>query len=305
MSRIKKHQCPSCGGDLTADNDKQMYRCTLCGSTYDYDYFREEQLHETDGTHLSRKEFGTVVDAYRSSLKTNPHDFSSLRGLMLASAFLKDIDDLVHAGEAKHFSYNSSIVNEVIECASEEDKEYFKKFARLYAGKKRQIDCDREIESLHRDRERIKAAMRLTEDTRRDYYIKAGRHGKWHPKAYFIFGWCNTVIFLILELIIAGVLASSGTGGEVAFMAVFGGLTLLIGIGVNFGYVFPRFKIMKEIDTYMEEFKNELSLTEEKIKELEAEAGELSEDIKKIINDFVWEDEYRITGKTRATAKYE
>ena len=305
MSRIKKHQCPSCGGDLTADNDKQMYRRTLRGSTYDYDYFREEQLHETDGTHLSRKEFGTVVDAYRSLLKTNPHDFSSLRGLMLASAFLKDIDDLVHAGEAKHFSYNSSIVNEVIECASEEDKEYFKKFARLYAGKKRQIDCDREIESLHRDRERIKAAMRLTEDTRRDYYIKAGRHGKWHPKAYFIFGWCNTVIFLILELIIAGVLASSGTGGEVAFMAVFGGLTLLIGIGVNFGYVFPRFKIMKEIDTYMEEFKTELSITEAKMRKLEAETEELSEGIRKIINDFVWEDEYRITGKTRATAKYE
>ena len=88
-------------------------------------------------------------------------------------------------------------------------------------------------------------------------------------------------------------------------MAVFGGLTLLIGIGVNFGYVFPRFKIMKEIDTYMEELKTELSLTEEKIKELEAEARELSEDIMKIINDFVWEDEYRTTGKTIATAEYE
>ena len=305
MSRIKKHQCPSCGGDLTVDNDMQMYSCTLCGSTYDYDHFREEQLHEKDGTHLSRKEFGTVVDAYRSSLKTNPHDFSALRGLMLAAAFLREMDDLVRAGEAKHFSYNSLIVKEVIECASEEDKEYFKKFARLYAGKKKQIDCNRKIESLHQDCERIEAAMRLTEDTRRDYYIKAGKYGKWHPKAYFIFGWCNTAFFLILELIIAGVLASSGTGGVAAFMAVFGGLTLLIGIGVNFGYVFPRFKIMKEIDTYMEELKTELSLTEEKIKELEAEARELSEDIMKIINDFVWEDEYRTTGKTIATAEYE
>lgn len=305
MSRIKKHQCPSCGGDLTVDNDMQMYRCTLCCSTYDYDHFREEQLHEKDGTHLSRKEFGTVVDAYRSSLKTNPHDFSALRGLMLAAAFLREMDDLVRAGEAKHFSYNSLIVKEVIECASEEDKEYFKKFARLYAGKKKQIDCNRKIESLHQDCERIEAAMRLTEDTRRDYYIKAGKYGKWHPKAYFIFGWCNTAFFLILELIIAGVLASSGTGGVAAFMAVFGGLTLLIGIGVNFGYVFPRFKIMKEIDTYMEELKTELSLTEEKIKELEAEARELSEDIMKIINDFVWEDEYRTTGKTIATAEYE
>lgn len=256
-------------------SDIQKYQCT-----------------SLDGTHLSRKEFGTVVDAYRLSLKTNPHDFSALRGLMLAAAYLKDMQGLVHADEAKHFSYNIAIVNEVIECASEEDKEYFKTFARLYADKKRMADCRREIESLHQDCNRIETAMQLAEDTRRDYYIKAGRHGKWHPKAYFIFGWCNTAFYLILELIIAVVLNSSGTGGAFAFMAVFGGFTLLIGAGVNFGYVFPRFKIMKEIDTYMEEFKAELSLTEEKIKEREAEADELSDDIRRYIRDLEIDRQY-------------
>ena len=244
-------------------------------------------------THLSRKEFETVVDAYRLALKTDPHDFSALRGLMLAAAFLKDMQGLVHAYESKHFSYNPSIVNEVIECASEEHKEYFKKFARLYADKKRLIDCYREIESLRQDCNRIESAMRLTEDTRRDYYIKAGRHGKWHPTAYFIFGWCNTALFIIVELIIAAVLAASGTGGAVTFLAIFGGVTLLIGVGVNLGYVFPRMKIMKEIDTYIEEYKNELTLTEMKMYRLESEAEDLSEDIRKIAKDFVWEDEYR------------
>lgn len=248
---------------------------------------------------MSRKEFETVVEAYRLSLKTNPHDFYALRGLILAAAFLKDMDGLVHADEAKHFSYNPIIVNEVIDCASEEDKEYFKKFAKLYADKKRQIDCSREIESLRQDCKRIETAMQLIEDTRRDYYIKAGKYGKWHPKAYFILGWCDTAFFLILEFIIAAVLDSSGTGGAVTFMAVFGGLTLLIGAGVNFGYVFPRFKIMKEIDTYIEEFKTELSITEAKIRKLEAENEELSEDIRKSINDFVWEDEYRTVSKTQ------
>ena len=256
-------------------SDIQKYQCT-----------------SLDGTHLSRKEFGTVVDAYRLSLKTNPHDFSALRGLMLAAAYLKDMQGLVHADEAKHFSYNSSIVNEVIECASEEDKEYFKKFARLYADKKRQIDCYREIESLRQDCNRIETAMQLAEDTRRDYYIKFSKGPRWHPKAYFIFGWCNTAFFLILELIIAGVLNSSGTGGAFAFMAVFGGLTLLIGIGVNFGYVFPKLKIMKEIVTYMEEFKTELSLAEEKIKEREAEADELSDDIRRYIRDLEIDRQY-------------
>ena len=216
---------------------------------------------------------------------SKPHDFYALRELMLSAAYLNDMDELALDAEAKHFSYNSKKVKEVIESASEEDKEYFKKFAGIYAVKKRKADCNREIESLYRERERIEAAMRLTEDTRRDYYIKAGRHGKWHPTAYFIFGWCNTALFIIVELIIAAVLAASGTGGAFAFMAVFGGFTLLIGIGVNLGYVFPRMKIMKEIDTYIEEYKAELSLAEEKIKEREAEADELSDDIRRYIRD--------------------
>ena len=53
MSNINKHQCPSCGGSLIVDNEKQMYRCTSCGSSYDYDYFREEKLHEMGETEMS------------------------------------------------------------------------------------------------------------------------------------------------------------------------------------------------------------------------------------------------------------
>jgi hypothetical protein len=223
---------------------------------------------------------------------SKPHDFYALRELMLSAAYLNDMDELALDAEAKHFSYNSKKVKEVLESASEEDKEYFKKFAGLYADKKRMADCRREIESLRQDCNRIETAMRLTEDTRRDYYIKAGRHGKWHPTAYFIFGWCNTALFIIVELIIAAVLAASGTGGAFAFMAVFGGLTLLIGAGVNLGYVFPRMKIMKEIDTYIEEYKTELSLAEEKIKEREAEAEELSDDIRRYIRDLEIDRQY-------------
>ena len=234
------------------------------------------------------------MDWEMAMIDKDPHDFYALRELMLPAAHLKDMDELALGAEAKHFAYNSKTVKEVCESAPEEDKEYFRIFAKLYAEKKRKADCNREIESLNRDLERIEAAMRLTEDTRRDYYIKAGRHGKWHPTAYFIFGWCNTALFIIVELIIAAVLAASGTGGAFAFMAVFGGFTLLVGIGVNFGYVFPRFKIMKEIDTYMEEFKAELSLTEEKIKEREAEAEELSEDISRGIKKNKKTDSMRV-----------
>ena len=136
MSNINKHQCPSCGGSLIVDNEKQMYRCTSCGSSYDYDYFREEKLHEMGETNLSRNEFGAAADAYRLLLKRDPHDFQALRGLMLAAANLKDMDGLVRKGDSKSFSYDPKLVSEVLGSASEEDKEYFEKLAKIYSDLK-------------------------------------------------------------------------------------------------------------------------------------------------------------------------
>lgn len=131
MGQIKKRQCPSCGGNLIDDSEKQIYRCASCGSSYDYDYFREEQLHEMGETYLSRGEVEAAVDAYRLILKKAPHDFLALRGLMLASAYLRDMDGLSSIGDAKHFSYDSQLVSEVLDAASEEDKEYFSEFAKI------------------------------------------------------------------------------------------------------------------------------------------------------------------------------
>ena len=135
MGQIKKRQCPSCGGNLIDDSEKQIYRCSSCGSSYDYDYFREEQLHEMGETYLSRGEVEAAVDAYRLILKKAPHDFLALRGLMLAAAYLRDMDGFSRIGDAKHFSYDSKLVGEVLDSASEEDKEYFSEFRKIYVNK--------------------------------------------------------------------------------------------------------------------------------------------------------------------------
>ena len=289
MTMFKKHQCPSCGGDLTVDNDKQMYCCTSCGSSYDYDYFREEKLNEMGETHLSRKEFGAAVDAYRLLLKKKPHDFSALRGLMLAAAYLKDIDGLVSIGEAKHFAYDSKIVREVIGSASEEDKEYFNEFAKIYSDKKLLIDCNREIISLRQERDRIEAAIRLTDDTRYDYYIHA-KGGDYPPKVMSIMDWCFTAFFFMLSLGIGAAVDSSGSGGMVLAVVIFGGLAIVIGCATNFGYVYPRIKAIKKIDSYINEFNVELGITIQKIKKYEDAAKRLSGEIKENIRAFIEKD---------------
>ena len=226
MSKIKKDQCPSCGGNLIDDSEKQMYRCTSCGSSYDYDYFREEKLHGLGETYLSRGESRAAVDAYKLILEKKPHDFLALRGLMLASAYLKDMDGFSRIVDAKHFSYDSQLVGEVLDAASEEDKEYFSEFEKIYVNKQKLIDCNREIESLRREREKIEAHIRFVDGTRYEYYFKT-KHGEQNPRFVFILVWCLTAFYSLPSFV--GALDNIDEGGISVFFAVFGVVALLIG----------------------------------------------------------------------------
>ena len=287
MGHIKKRQCPSCGGTLIDDSEKQIYRCTSCGSSYDYDYFREEQLHELGETYLSRGEVEAAVDAYRLILKKAPHDFLALRGLMLAAAYLKDMDGLSRIDDAKHFSYDPQLVGEVLDAASEEDKEYFSKFAKIYADKQKQIDCNREIKSLHRERESIEANIRFTDNTRYEYYFET-KSSQLHPKGVFIAVWCLTAFYSVPSLF--GIFDTDNESVMSIFFAIVCGLSLLIGCGINFLIVYPKMRMINAIDTDIRNLKIESEATAGKIRALETEAEELSDDIRKAISDLIRKD---------------
>ena len=286
MSKIKNNQCPSCGGNLIDDSEKQMYRCTSCGSSYDYDYFREERLHSMGETYLSRGEVKAAVDAYRLILEKAPHDFIALRGLMLAAAYLKDLDGFARISDARHFSYDSGLAGEVFDAASEEDKEYFSEFGKIYVNKEKQIGLNSEIKSLRQERERIEAKIRFTDNTRYEYYFET-KHGQHSPITIFILIWCFTGYFGISSII-----GSFGMNSAVmdAFLAIIGVLFLLVGICVNFFFVYPRMKAIRMIDAEVKELNVESDRTAEKIKALEAEVEELSDDIRKAVRDFVKKD---------------
>ena len=296
MGQIKKRQCPSCGGNLIDDSEKQIYRCSSCGSSYDYDYFREEQLHEMGETYLSRGEVEAAVDAYRLILKKAPHDFLALRGLMLAAAYLRDMDGFSRIGDAKHFSYDSKLVGEVLDSASEEDKDYFSEFRKIYVNKQKQIDCNREIKSLHRECESKESFIRLTDNTRYEYYIDS-KYGKQSPKPLFISVWILTALGSVPNLIRA--LGSIEEGGVSAFFAVVGGLALLIGLGINYLILYPRIKMIKKIDADIINLKNDLEATLKKIRELETESEKLSDDIRKAIQDLIRIDRQIVTDSVK------
>ena len=297
MGQIKNRQCPSCGGSMIGDSEKQIYRCISCGSSYDYDYFREEQLHEMGETYLSRGEVEAAVDAYRLILKKSPHDYFALRGLMLAAAYLKDIDGLAHIGEAKHFPYDSKLAGEVFDAASEEDKEYFSGFRTIYSYKKQWIDCNREIELLRRERKRTEGDIGVAKDACFEYYFH-GKHGsELHPNIIFIMVWCLIAFFCMPCL--GGIFDNIEDEESAIFFAVAGGLALLIGLAVNFLIVYPKMKTIKKIAAYIKELEAESEATARKIKALEAEAEQLSDDIGKAVQDLIRTDRLIVTDSVK------
>ena len=287
MSEIKKDKCPSCGGNLIDDSEKQLYRCASCGSSYDYDYFREEKLHGLGETYLSRGESRAAVDAYKLILEKKPHDFLALRGLMLAAAYLNDMDGFSRIGEANHFSYDSQLVDEVIDSASEEDKEYFTEFAKVYVNKQELVDRNREIGSLRREHESKESYIRLIDNTRYEYYIDS-KYGKQSPKPLFIIVWILTAIFSLPNIFRA--FDNIDEGRISVFFVVVGGVALLIGLGINFLILYPKMKMIKKIDAAIRDLKTESEATASKISTLETETEKLSDDVRKAIRDFVKKD---------------
>ena len=288
FGKIKQHQCPSCGGSLRIDSDKQMYHCTFCGSTYDYEYFREDRIHEAGETYLSRGEFMATTEAYEFMLKKDPHDFLALRGLMLAAAHLTDMSELDQ--DNKEFDYDSKIVSQVIENASEEDKKYFNEFAKVYAEKKRVFDCSEEIETLLEEKNKINSVITqnnkvgLGEDTSFD-----------GPVIAFIAMWVGAAFFMIMTFVFVKDLinAYASNSGDADFFlpfAIFFGAISLILIVVNILSYNSSMRKIRKMKKANAELYDEVNKIDDKISDLEKESSKLTGDIRRFIHDFVRKD---------------
>lgn len=298
MSITTKHQCPSCGGYLNVDNDKQMYRCASCGSTYDFDYFREEKLLELGVTYLARGEFKAAVDVFKLILQNDPHDFQANRGMMLAAARMNNIDEIISNEKPEEFSYDSHMVSEAVESSSEEDKGYFTEFEKLYSEKKNLADRLNEIQSLKDEEQRLEASIRLTDDSRYDYYITTKYEKLKSPKSMFIMNWCSVAFFVSFAIFF--VLPVIVLGKDAIWVAYLSLICVTIAAAItinNLVSVYPRVKKINDIDKHIEELKTELIRLGEKIETCEAEAEKFSVTLINSCRDFVEKDR-RISKET-------
>ena len=302
IGTIRKHQCPSCGGGLVIDNDKQMYHCTFCGSTYDYEYFKEDRMHEAGETYISRSEFMAAIDAYKFTLKKDPHDFLALRGLMLAAANLSNMKELEKESETIEFSHDPQMVREVIAGASEEDKKYFTEFGKIYTEKKKRADCSREIESLKENKQKIRDVIAQNNIDREKYYVK-DRYGTKRPPMFMfvIFGILTAVWTLITFFFVCGYFSTAASGLEhpeiLGWLALFAGITLIGFFVQAFVICFPKVMKIRNLDAENSRLYEEIGMMNKKIRDLENESEKYAANIRKYFHDFIKMDRNIMSGK--------
>ena len=290
----RKHQCSSCGGNLIVDNDKQIYRCVSCGSTYDYEYFREELMHEMGETYLSNGEYMAAADAYKFKLKKVPDDFLARRGLMLAAARLKDMNDLIIEDYNKGARINLMLVCDVVEGAPEKDKGYFEDLVKIYSDMKNLSKLSAEIKSLDKDSKRIGDELRFTKESCQNFKIETGYLAGKAPMEAFVSAWVLDFFLFAAMLSLVVPLAVNGP----MITTLFVGLSFALVIGliaiVNMTAVYPEVKELKELKAYIKELEIESGAIYEKIGKLKKEADKLSEDLSLSTKNFVEKDRLKM-----------
>lgn len=276
---IKKHQCPSCGGNLIVNSEMQMYSCSFCGSTYDYEYFREEEMYDLAGRYLSRGEYQAAADAYRFILDKDPHDFTARRGLMLSAGRIKNMDELLTEETKSNFSYDKEIVEEATEGASEDHKKYFEDLTVIFKNTQDLAEHTREMNDLCKEQEKIEGKIAAKEASAKEYYSKNGVS----PEAERI----------LMIIMMCGVTAMFGFFALMLKTIIFPICALLCDAFILFiihKTITPRISIVDKIDKERGKLYVEEGNIIRRLRELDDESDKIKIQLDRTCPDFVQKD---------------
>ena len=250
---------------------------------------------------LSDGEFTFAIDEYKYILENSPKDFRALRGLMLCAAQLKNIEELqfLHKGLSKDFTFDTKLVNEAVDGALKEDREYFENWEKIYSDTKKLSDSRDEIESLRNNRIEINDSIQADKNSRTDYYIRTKLGFKIPPLISYISGWIFIILFGggLFGGCIIEVVAGKYSFNDVFPIAVIFGIATSILIIFNQLSVFPNLKKLKEVNDSINNQKSRIVSVDEKIRKLETETDELATGIKNSVLDFIKKDHELMSNK--------
>ncbi|MBR3058899.1 MAG: hypothetical protein IKG93_13170 [Clostridiales bacterium] len=218
---IKKHTCPTCGGTLKVDMDRQMYECPFCGVTFDYEYFREDDVLARASRALRAGEFMSAREAYDFMLAKEPHNFAALRGKILISANIKSTVALRQPASVRnlHFEAAEKSIDQAIESAEPQHTGYFTKMKELFDTGKAYRDEVRKINETQGERkETYKQIHQYQSMMEADFFeyenpAQKDEKVKYHPKNVIIGSILVYAVWCVLVAIMIGSVNSNSYTG--------------------------------------------------------------------------------------------
>lgn len=166
MAIVKSNLCPTCGGLLNVDLDKQMYVCPFCGVSFDYEYFREDNVKDVASKAIDRNEFGSAKDAYDFMLKKDPHDFEALRGLFLCANKWKTMHPMLKDSDVQVSPEEPTLLNAIDNCLPVH-KAYFEKIREALNELCHYRELCKETEDLDQEKD---TAVKVLNQLKQEYY---------------------------------------------------------------------------------------------------------------------------------------
>ena len=210
ISSVKKHTCPTCGGQLRVNTTRQMYECPFCGVSFDYEYFREDDVLSRAERSMRAGEFRSAKEAYDFMLTKEPHNFVALRGEILITASAKTVHELSLADRLAQVNFDrvKMDVSRAIADGKPEHSAYFSKFKEFFdTGRayKEAKDATKRIRAeRHAAYQQISKIDKQKEDSMiqvTDPYDKTETTPV-HPKSLLIISlvlymiWCLFIVFV-------------------------------------------------------------------------------------------------------------
>ncbi len=175
MTIIKSNNCKQCGGPLDIDLDRQVYLCPYCGVTYDYEYFREDNVKEIARKSVVRREFGAAKDAYDFMLAKDPHDFDALLGMFLSDIKWQSIHPILNHNNVNFPEDNKKLAYAIDNCVPG-DKSYFEKIK----------ECA-QLAEKYRENRRELGKLDGIKETQQTVVIDLGKEELYNERAFSIF----------------------------------------------------------------------------------------------------------------------
>ncbi len=161
MNDVNAHICPTCGGQLSVNIERQMYECPFCGGSFDYDYFREESVLDIAARALKNNEFNSADNAYDFMLEKEPDNFEALRGKALIAMKISKTDEIRSLDLYSKINYESVCkeIDRGIESSKPQDREYFTVMKDIVDAGHEYIDEKDRIETPRAERNRIQKTL--------------------------------------------------------------------------------------------------------------------------------------------------